>query len=187
MTGSSGHETQILWQYVGSFTLYTLLAIGVMYGAYFWIKGQGSFPGGLASGLPKGLAGLLKLPASPTVQNPIQIESRLSLELRKQLYIIRCGSERFLIATSNEGTQLISKLDESKTSDSSALFPPEGGTTIINNPVKNNPAKTSEDTSYGAQQNFFSGDFFSRALAKHSSSKKSQQSPPSRPQPAFFF
>ncbi|MBY0450797.1 MAG: flagellar biosynthetic protein FliO [Cyanobacteria bacterium] len=185
MTGSSGHETQILWQYVGSFTLYTLLAIGVMYGAYFWIKSQGSLPAGLAAGLPKGLTGLLKI-QTPGVQNPIQIESRLSLELRKQLYIIRCGSERFLIATSNEGTQLISKLDDAKASDNSALFPPEGGTTIIN-PISSPPSagispKTTEAKPYGPHESFFS-----RALSHRPSVKKAQQSPQSCPQPAFFF
>ena len=192
MIGSSGHETQILWQYVGSFTLYTLLAIGVMYGAYFWIKSQGTLPGGLpgglAAGLPKGLSGLLKIQA-PSVQNPIQIESRLSLELRKQLYIIRCGSERFLIATSNEGTQLISKLDEAKASDNSALFPPMGGTSIINNQPQTNPeAKTPEAKTQGSPESSFF-----RALSKNrSSARKAQpsyQSGPQSagPQPAFFF
>lgn len=47
----------------------------------------------------------------------IKIEDALSLSARKTLYVIRNGSERFLIAADMERTTLISKLDDADVSE----------------------------------------------------------------------
>lgn len=44
-------------------------------------------------------------------KNFLSLESRLFLEPRKSLYVIKAGRERFLIATNAEGSQLIAKLE----------------------------------------------------------------------------
>ena len=43
----------------------------------------------------------------------LNIEESISLAPRKNLYVIRAGNERFLVASDSDRTNLISKLDES--------------------------------------------------------------------------
>lgn len=89
-------HTGTLWQYLGSFILYTLFAIGMIYAAYWYMRKNG--------------AGLLA--KKPTMAGrKLEIESVLSLEARKNLYVVKSGSERFLIATSMDGTQFLSRLE----------------------------------------------------------------------------
>lgn len=45
----------------------------------------------------------------------LNVEDCISLAPRKNLYIIRAGKERFLVASDAERTSLISKLDENST------------------------------------------------------------------------
>src|SRR5262249_42959742 len=92
-----GHPAT-LWQYLASFILYTLFAIGLIYLAYWYLRKNG---GGLVPMGRKNGNGPLKL----------EVESTLVLEARKNLYVVRSGNERFLIATSMEGTQFLSRLD----------------------------------------------------------------------------
>lgn len=46
----------------------------------------------------------------------LNVEDCISLAPRKNLYVVRAGQERFLIASDAERTSLISKLDEKSTS-----------------------------------------------------------------------
>ncbi|WP_303672546.1 flagellar biosynthetic protein FliO [Vampirovibrio chlorellavorus] len=92
------NHTGALWQYLGTFVLYTLGAVGLIYGAYWYAR--------RSSGLLSG--GSTKVdPQVPT----LQVESSLPLDPRNTVYVIRSGSERFLIAASGEETNLLSKLE----------------------------------------------------------------------------
>ncbi len=92
-------HTGTLWQYLGSFILYTLLAIGLIYAVFCFTRSRaGSFLG-------------LGTPVIKGRRAKLQIESILGLEPRKNLYVVRAGHERFLLATSIEETKLISRLD----------------------------------------------------------------------------
>lgn len=42
----------------------------------------------------------------------LSIESRLGLEPRKSLYVIKAGTERFLVSTDGERTNLLTKLED---------------------------------------------------------------------------
>ena len=91
-----------LGHYLVSFIAYTLLAVGAIYAAFFFLKQN-----------PRLLAFLARRPQPGQNQKtPLSVETMLPLETRKALYIIRSGEERFLIATSAEGTQFLSKLAE---------------------------------------------------------------------------
>lgn len=89
-----------MWHYLGSFIVYTLAAIALIYGMFVVLKKN-----------PRLLA-LLTMSAIP-VDKPVAlaVETSMALEARKTLYIIRSGDERFLIATSPEGTQFLSRLE----------------------------------------------------------------------------
>lgn len=92
-------HTGTLWHYLGSFVLYTLLAIGMIYAAYWYARRHSG-----------GLLGL----GAKSATNPashLAIESSLTLDPRKSIHIVRAGHERFLIATTLEGTQLLSRLE----------------------------------------------------------------------------
>lgn len=97
-------HTGTLWQYLGSFVLYTLGAVALIYGAYWYARRSttGFLPGAAAT-----------VPEEAEV--PLVLEASLSLEPQKNLYIIRSGKERFLIAASGEATQLLSKLESVET------------------------------------------------------------------------
>ena len=55
----------------------------------------------------------------------LKIEDSLGISARKTLYIVRSGSERFLIAADMERTTLISKLEDSDVSDMLAQTEPQ--------------------------------------------------------------
>src|ERR1044072_1229538 len=94
------HHTGTLWQHLGSFILYTLFAIGMIYAAYYYArKHSGNLLGGLGEKIIPG--GKMKL----------EVESSLSLEPRKTLYVVRAGAELFLLSPSMEGTQFLSRLE----------------------------------------------------------------------------
>ncbi|MCE3235193.1 MAG: hypothetical protein K0Q50_1373 [Vampirovibrio sp.] len=92
-------HTGTLWQYLGSFVLYTLATVGIIYGVYWYTR--------RTSG---GSAAAAAAPAEEG-QPKLELESTLALEPTKNLYVIRSGNERFLLATTAEGTQLLSRLD----------------------------------------------------------------------------
>ena len=92
-------HTGTLTQYLTNFVLYTLMTVGVMYGAYWYTR---KAVGNRAS------------VSTPTVAtpDPLTLESSLALDPHKVLHVVRIGSERFLISVSGEGTQLLSKLED---------------------------------------------------------------------------
>ena len=102
--GVTGTEIN-LWHVVFNITLYTLLAIGVMYAIFFTLKKNPS----KASFLTKMTLKQNGLQS----KYPLSVESSLRLELGKNLYVVQWVEERFLISTSNEGSQFISKLEGS--------------------------------------------------------------------------
>lgn len=97
-----GH-TGTLWHYLGSFVGYTLFAIGLIYGAYWFLRKNPN----------NWLAG-------PAFQKKVddkkaallEVEASLSLEPRKSLYVVRAGQDRFLISTTMEQTQCLAKLTD---------------------------------------------------------------------------
>lgn len=91
-------QTGALWQYLGTFVLYTLGAVGLIYGAYWYAR--------RSSGLMAGGSAKVN-PQVPT----LEVESSLPLDPRNTVYVIRSGSERFLIAASGEETNLLSRLE----------------------------------------------------------------------------
>lgn len=81
--------------YLINFTVYTLAMLGVIFIAFIVAKKSlslGNLPGRKNSSLA--------------------IENRLSLEPRKNLYIIKAGEERFLISTDSEGSRFLTKLEQ---------------------------------------------------------------------------
>ncbi|WP_373532889.1 FliO/MopB family protein [Vampirovibrio sp.] len=93
------NHTGALWHYLGSFVLYTLGAVALIYGAYWYARRSS---GGFLSGAAK----------NNNSQRPVlEIESILPLEPRKNLYVVRAGHERFLLAASGDDTTLLSQLE----------------------------------------------------------------------------
>lgn len=80
--------------YLTGFLVYMLAMLGVIFIAFVVVKKSMS----LNSGKQK--------------QSFLKVESSLSLEPRKNLYVVRAGSERFLISTGVEGCQFMTKIGE---------------------------------------------------------------------------
>jgi flagellar biogenesis protein FliO len=91
-------HTGTLWQYLGSFLMYTLMTIGLIYGVFWYTRKAG----GASAAVPK---------AEEAQGDALALESALPLEPNKTLYVVRSGSERFLISATGEGTQLLSRLE----------------------------------------------------------------------------
>ena len=79
--------------YIANFTVYTMAMLGLICFALFVYK---KFANGNTNNKSKFLG----------------IEECISLAPRKNLYIVRAGTERFLIASDVDKTNLISKLDD---------------------------------------------------------------------------
>lgn len=92
-------HTGTLWQYLGSFVFYTLATVGVIYAVYWYTRAKTSGTAAAAA------------PATEDSAAKLELESTLALEPNKNLYVLRSGNERFLLATTAEGTQLLSRLD----------------------------------------------------------------------------
>jgi|GEM_PF-1067364 len=81
--------------YLVNFAIYTLAMLGVIFIAFMVAKKS------------------LSLGSIPGHKNgSLTIENRLSLEPRKNLYIIKAGEERFLISTDIEGSRFLTKLEQ---------------------------------------------------------------------------
>lgn len=78
--------------YLLNFIVYTTAMIGVIFIALFVYK-KFSF-------------------SSISKSKFLNVEDSISLAPRKNLYVVRAGNERFLVASDAERTSLISKLDE---------------------------------------------------------------------------
>lgn len=81
--------------YLGNFIVYLLAMVGLIILALFVYKKFNVNALGVKS------------------NHTLKVEDTLSLSARKSLYIIRNGSERFLIAADFDRTTLISKLEDS--------------------------------------------------------------------------
>lgn len=89
-------------------------AIAILYGAFFYLKKN---------------PGLLTFTKNRIpLKQSLQIESVLALEARKNLYVVRSGKERFLLATSLEGTQFLSRLHEEEPGLETESALPSSGT-----------------------------------------------------------
>lgn len=85
--------------YIVNFSIYTLAMVGIIFAALFLFKG-------VMSG--KGFAGKSDF---------LNVEETLNISPRKTIYVVKAGTERFLIAGDTERTSLIAKLgvsDEAK-------------------------------------------------------------------------
>lgn len=80
--------------YAANFTVYTMAMIGLIFFALFVYK---KVLGGNSFAKKSEFLG---------------IEDTISLAPRKNLYVVRAGNERFLVASDMERTSLISKLDD---------------------------------------------------------------------------
>lgn len=81
--------------YIINFAVYTLAMLGIIFVAF--IAGKK----------------LLMVDIKATKEKFLSIEDRLNLEPRKNIYVIRAGKERFLVATDTEGSHYLTKLDYS--------------------------------------------------------------------------
>ena len=89
--------------YITGFLVYTLAMIGVIFIAFIIAKKSLSFT------------------SNKNKSNFLKVENCLNLEPRKNLYVVKAGREKFLIASSGEGCQLISKLGDTKFSEFSSI------------------------------------------------------------------
>ncbi len=80
--------------YLANFTVYTMAMTGLIFFALFIYK---KFLCGNTFGTKSDFLG---------------IEERISLAPRKNLYVVRAGNERFLVASDVDKTSLISKLED---------------------------------------------------------------------------
>ncbi len=80
--------------YITNFAVYTMAMIGLIFFALLTYK---KFFCGTGFGKKSDF---------------LNIEESISLAPRKNLYVIRAGNERFLVASDSDRTNLISKLDE---------------------------------------------------------------------------
>lgn len=129
------------WYYLGLFTAYTLGAVGLIYAVFWYLKKNGM------NGLPM---------VKKSIQSqqgrvaPLSVESVLPLEARKNLYVVRSGDERFLIATTLEGTQFLSRLDNVSSlpetqPDSQSLVSAQENPAVGTSVVSTNSAECSEN------------------------------------------
>ena len=93
------NHTGALWHYIGSFLTYTLLTIGAIYAVYWYTR--------------KATAARTPAPDNSATEEPpagsLFLESALPLEQGRSLYVVRSGSERFLLSSTEAGTQLLSR------------------------------------------------------------------------------
>ncbi|HEY9746149.1 MAG TPA: flagellar biosynthetic protein FliO [Oculatellaceae cyanobacterium] len=102
-------QTSNLWPYLGSFVGYTLLAVGMIYATYWFLKRKP-----------------MKWLTGPAFQKTakaalLEVEANLALEPRKTLYIVRAGQERFLISTTMEQVQCLARLEPEDASAESSV------------------------------------------------------------------
>ena len=95
----------IMGQYLLSFVLTTLAVVAFLYLVYLYIKQNPQLSSSLKAkkGNKQGL--------------PLWVESSMTLEPRKQLYVIRHGQQRFLIATTVDKTEFLATLETAPQAD----------------------------------------------------------------------
>lgn len=97
-----------LSHYLMNFILYTLGAIALMYAAYGYTRRRLGLDKDKSS---EAAATEAAAPSAPAPSGALLVESTLGLEENKTLYVVKAGNERFLIATSGDSTQCLSRLE----------------------------------------------------------------------------
>ncbi|MDX2085419.1 MAG: flagellar biosynthetic protein FliO [Candidatus Melainabacteria bacterium] len=110
------NNSHLLLQYATSMFIYTGAVVGVLYLAYFYLRRNPRISLGLK-------AMVTKQPPAPEVTG-LRVESVMPLEMRKNLYVVRYGQERFLLATAGETTQCLSRLNPTENLEASATVQP---------------------------------------------------------------
>jgi flagellar biogenesis protein FliO len=80
--------------YITGFAVYTLAMTGILFLAFIIAKK------------------CMILPNGRSKNNFLQVENYMSLDAGKGLYVVKAGRERFLIASSRESCQFMTKLEE---------------------------------------------------------------------------
>ncbi len=91
---------------ITAFSVYTLAMIGLVFIGLVVVKKSLTFT------------------PQKNKNNFLKIEASLNLEPRKNLYVVKAGREKFLISSSGESCQFMSKL-ESNRPDVKSLSPPQ--------------------------------------------------------------
>src|SRR5271157_1529417 len=125
------NENGVLTHYLLCFLFYTLSVVGLIYGVARWYARRH-----LSAATPAAAPAKEESPppvAAPPPLKDLSIESSLPLEAGKMLHIVRAGSEKFFIASSEQDVYLLSKLetksnksdDKAKNASALAWFSPE--------------------------------------------------------------
>lgn len=105
MVTESPNSTLLMWQYLGMTLSYTMLVLGGLVAVLVAVKKNPKWVTWLKRfGVPVAIA--------PEIPKRLHVEETLMLEPQKNLHIVRCGAERFLIASGVDSTQFLAKLDE---------------------------------------------------------------------------
>ncbi|MEI8389976.1 MAG: flagellar biosynthetic protein FliO [bacterium] len=103
--------------YLTGFLVYTLAMLGVIFVGFVVVKKSFNFNSGKQN------------------HNYLKVESSLSLEPRKNLYVIKAGKERFLISTGIEGCQFMTKIEKDNIPLSTEILNEEVEKAETNNPI----------------------------------------------------
>ena len=103
--------------YLTGFLVYLLAMLGVIFIALVVVKKS------------------LTLGSGKQNNNFLKIENRLSLEPRKNLYVVKAGNERFLISTGIDGCQFMTKIGEKNIPLKTEISTDEIKNWGINNPI----------------------------------------------------
>lgn len=113
-------HTGTLWHYLVNFLAYTLVTVGLIYGVYWYSSKASAKPAEAPAETP---------PPEPGPE-VLVLESSLPMDAQKTLHVVRTGSERFLISTTDSGTQLLSKLEPVPSPPPAVTEEPEAPTEV---------------------------------------------------------
>lgn len=103
--------------YLTGFLVYMLAMLGVISIAFVVVKKSLTFKSGKQN------------------HSFLKIESRLSIEPRKSLYVVKAGNERFLISTGIEGCQFMTKIEENNIPLKTEVLKDEIKNLEVKNPI----------------------------------------------------
>jgi Flagellar biosynthesis protein, FliO len=106
--GSTVNTSLLMWQYFGLFLIYSLCLVALLSGFAVWLKKRPHLLQRLQKGRWFGAIGS-SAPSEP--EQFLGVEERLALEPNRTLYVVRYGQQRYLLATSAEGTDCLARLD----------------------------------------------------------------------------
>jgi hypothetical protein len=98
----------LIWKYMSSVGLWSVLIIGGLVAFLWLLKTKPQFVQLIRSWVGLGHS----LPAEE--ESKLKVEETLALDEHKQLMIIQCEHERFLVASGTEGLRFLTKLDSSQ-------------------------------------------------------------------------